>query len=129
VIARADQANVKTEELKRLVSKELHSERMKIQICDTRQGLDLQLASTSKEWSEAAYTALDAGLISEEAWKQRRNHGVYKFGANVQKFANNLAKVVDAYSGIVDVVVKAGGPYGSAGYTALSCLLAVSTIK
>lgn len=130
MIERAEEANVGTEELKRLVSRELPSQKFNVQICDTKETFELQLsANAPKEVSQAAYAALTDGIASKEAWTERRSHGVHKVGAHIQNFATNLAKFVEAYSGIVEVVKSAGGPYGSAGYSALSCLLAVSTLN
>ena len=68
---------------------------------------------------------LNGALSAKADWADRRKHGVGKFGATAQSFATSLSDFLGVFSGIVDAVKNAGGPYGSAGYQAISLLLIV----
>lgn len=86
---------------------------MHVQI--TKDGLLRQLAGTE----------LSGALSAKTRWREARQHGVRKFGAKVQNFASGLSTFISAYASVVEAVKSAGGPYGAAGYQAISLLLIV----
>lgn len=113
------------EELKTLVFKEIKSKNTGTQIHDTKEGLEHQIRHRRK-LADDVNTALYAAMASKEDWKEDRSQGLRRAGTGIQTFATNLGKVLDRYSGIVNLIQIVGGPYGAAGYSALSCLLTVS---
>lgn len=76
--------------------------------------------------TNVAARTLDEALKAQFDWEVQHSRGFRKVGSTVQHFANSLANFVGAYSGVVDVVKRVGGPYGEAGYQAISVLLFVS---
>ena len=124
---RAKEENEALEELRQLVHKKVTWGNMKPEICESKKALELQINNTLRRLTDAAGNALDMGTAAKQELDLHRSHGINKASAGIQKFATNLAKVLTEYSGIAEVVEKAGGLYGTAGYSALSCLLVVST--
>ena len=98
-------------------------------ICKDRKSLESQLMRYGAEdIHSVAEATLEQGLYAKTKWQAGRSQGSGKVLAGVQKFATNLARVVQAYSGIFDLLQDATGPYGTAGYAAMSCLFAVSLL-
>jgi hypothetical protein len=115
VLLLAKEASKESERLKRLAHDSLADFDVNQHVQVTKDGLLKQLAGVE----------LHGALSAKSDWSDDRKHGVGKFGATVQRFANGLSKFMSAYSGIVEAVKNAGGPYGAAGYQAISVLLIV----
>ncbi|RVX69196.1 hypothetical protein B0A52_07172 [Exophiala mesophila] len=126
---RAKEENEALEELRQLVHKKVTWGNMKPEICESKKALELQINNTLRRLTDAAGNALDMGTAAKQELDLHRSHGINKASAGIQKFATNLAKVLTEYSGIAEVVEKAGGLYGTAGYSALSCLLVIAVNK
>ena len=111
----AKEASAESDQLKHWAQDELGSPEVKPYVHLTKDGLLKQLADVK----------LRGALRAKSDWSDARQHGVGEVGATVQRFATGLAHFIGAYSGIVEAVKCAGGPYGAAGYQAISVLLVV----
>lgn len=111
----AKEASGESERLKQLAHESLGDFDVNQHVQVTKDGLLKQLAGVK----------LHGALSAKLDWTDARQHGVGKFGATVQHFATGLANFMGAYSGVVEAVKNAGGPYGTAGYQAISVLLIV----
>jgi hypothetical protein len=99
-----------------------------VQIASTKEQLDKQIEDAKNGLSAplVALQNLDDASKSRDAYKEDRMHGRKRVGRWVQEFANVFSQFVSVYSGIVDIVKSAGGPYGEVAYQTLSILLIVS---
>jgi hypothetical protein len=89
---------------------------------------NVHLASTKEELNKqiVAQQNLDQASNSHSVYTENRKHGAKRVGRWAQEFAFGFSAFVSAYSGIVDAVKTAGGPYGEVAYQTLSILLIVS---
>ena len=97
----------------------------KLQI--TKPGLAHQLCKHAHPDSIAisAAESLEVAVRAQEKWKASREGGLRKFTSGLQRLATSLSSFMVANSGIVDAVRITTGPYGEAGYQAISILLTV----
>lgn len=97
----------------------------------THSGLLNQLRQYAdpKSVENVAAGTLEDALKARSEWEERRARGHGKVGSAIQRFATNLAYFFGAYSDIINAVKKVGGPYGEAGYQAISILLFVSYLQ
>ena len=92
-------------------------EELKKQIEDVQSGDFLQILALEN---------LGSASKSHDIYRLGRKHGSKRVGRWAQEFANGFADFIGAYSGIVDIIKGAGGPYGEVAYQTLSILLIVS---
>lgn len=124
----ANKAKDESEKLKQLAYDSLKGVDVRSQLQSTQAGLVDQLKgyADSKSVTIAAAGSLEEALTARADWDAYHGHGYGKFGSHLQRFATGLASFMGAYSGIINAVKSAGGPYGEAGYQAISVLLIVS---
>jgi len=73
-----------------------------------------------------ASEVIEEAKTSKNETALKRLHGVRRAGVELEKLQVNFAEFLGTYSGIVEIVKTAGGPYGSLAYSAVSLLLVVS---
>ncbi|TVY81584.1 hypothetical protein LSUE1_G003620 [Lachnellula suecica] len=102
-----------------------------IPIASTKEELGIQLEGVQKGIPPASVSlqALENATKSHDLYSQDRRKGMKQAGRRAQEFANGFSQFVSAYSGIVDIVKGAGGPYGEVAYQTLSILLIVVVNK
>jgi hypothetical protein len=124
----ANGAKDESEKLKQMAYKSLKGVDIRSDLQTTQSGLVNQLRGYAdpKGVAIAAAGTIEEALQARSHWKAYHSHGYGKFGSTLQRFATSLASFMGAYSGIVNAVKSAGGPYGEAGYQAISVLLIVS---
>ncbi len=123
----AKSAQDESNRLRELACASLKGVDVQSQLQKTQLGLVNQLSQQAHPQSVAIAAAgtLEKALVARAEWQASHEHGIGKFGSSMQRFATSLASFIGAYSGIVDAVKSAGGPYGEAGYQAISVLLIV----
>lgn len=102
-----------------------------VQIATTNDELKKQIEEIQNGESihAVALENLDNASKSRDAYKLEREHGSKRVGRWAQEFANGFAEFFSAYSGILDIMRGAGGPYGEVGYQTLSILLIVGLFQ
>lgn len=97
---------------------------------------DHELGAWLAQWSLSNQD--DAGHLLMNAFDKRsqldkrRARGVHKVATSTQRFLSQMGELSQSYSGLVDAIGGAAGPYGqaaNAGYRALSCLFFVAMNK
>ena len=98
-----------------------------VQIASTKEELETQIeAVRNRTFPILALQNLNDAYKAHDVYTEDRKKGPKKVGQWAQDFANGFSEFVGAYSGIVDIVRGAGGPYGEVAYQSLSILLIVS---
>jgi hypothetical protein len=105
--------------------KALRIGKQEVKIASTKDELNKQIEDVQNGQSPhaIALATLDDASKSHEIYVQDRKQGSKRVGRWAQEFANGFSEFVSAYSGIVDIVQGAGGPYGEVAYQTLSILL------
>lgn len=105
--------------------KALRIGKQEVKIASTKDELNKQIEDVQNGQSHhaIALATLDDASKSHEIYVQGRKQGLKRVGRWAQEFANGFSEFVSAYSGIVDIVQGAGGPYGEVAYQTLSILL------
>lgn len=97
-----------------------------MQVASTKEELNKQIEDVQDGISPlVALQSLNDASKSHHVYTEDRKHGTKRVGRCAQEFANGFSQFVAAYSGIVDIVKSAGGPYGEVAYQTLSILLIV----
>ena len=98
-----------------------------VQIASTKDELEKQIEEIQNPESihTVARKNFDKAVRSRNEYQLEREHGPKKVGRWAQEFASGFARFVATYSGILEIVRRAGGPYGEVGYQTLSILLIV----
>ncbi|KAJ2986019.1 hypothetical protein NUW58_g5232 [Xylaria curta] len=84
---------------------------------------------TTSQDRMAAVQGFNEASRARDMYQKRRQEGTLRFAHRIQAFANGIAEFITAYSGIIELVRGAGGPYGEVGYQTLSILLIVFVNK
>lgn len=102
-----------------------------VQVAATKDELKKQIEEiqSGESLRTIALENLDNASKSRDEYQFQREHGSKRVGRWAQEFANGFAEFVGAYSGIIDIIKGAGGPYGEVGYQTLSILLIVVVNK
>jgi hypothetical protein len=110
------------------VQKALGIDNNNLHLASTKEELNRQIEEVQDGLSPrlVAQENLDEASKSHDVYTENRKHGAKKVGRWAQEFAIGFSAFVSAYSGIVDAVKTAGGPYGEVAYQTLSILLIVS---
>ena len=125
-------ATAESETLKQLARESLVGIDIDQQIQETKQGLRRQLGGLQADVKGLAGSVaieLHGALTAQSKWEDSNAHGWGKAGASVQRFATTLAKFMETFSGVIEVMKNAGAPYGAVGYQSLSVLLIVAVNK
>jgi hypothetical protein len=78
---------------------------------------------------QEASAAIGGATWAHRDHENKHLRGYGKVGRKAQKFVTSFAKFLDAYSGVVEVVKKAGGPYGDVAYECLSIFFVIVVNK
>jgi hypothetical protein len=118
-------------QFKKRIQHALRISNKEFQVATTKDELNKQIEEIQNGESlhAVALENLDEASKSRDAYQLDRKHGAKRVGRWGQEFANAFAEFVSAYSGILDIVKGAGGPYGEIGYQTLSILLIVVVNK
>ncbi|KUJ17982.1 uncharacterized protein LY89DRAFT_717619 [Mollisia scopiformis] len=116
---------------KNKLRKALRVEKREVHIASTKEDLDKQIKETQDGFFPhlVAQQNLDDATKSQDIYHADRTHGAKRVGRWAQEFANGFSQFVSAYSGIIDVVQNAAGPYGDVAYQTLSIFLIVVVNK
>ncbi|TVY32027.1 hypothetical protein LSUB1_G008432 [Lachnellula subtilissima] len=119
------------QEFKRKLRKALKIGSKEVQIASTKEELETQIEAVRNRLSPPllALQNLDDADKAHDVYTEYRKKGPKRVGRWAQDFANGFSQFVGAYSGIVDIVRSAGGPYGEVAYQSLSILLIVVVNK
>jgi hypothetical protein len=116
------------QQFKKRIRHALRIGKKEVQVATTKDELKKQIEEIQigESLHAVALENLDSASKSRDAYQLEREHGSKRISRWAQEFANGFAEFVSAYSGILDIVKGAGGPYGEVGYQTLSILLIVS---
>ncbi|CAG8955734.1 hypothetical protein HYFRA_00011000 [Hymenoscyphus fraxineus] len=102
-----------------------------VQIASNREDLNKQIESIQNDTEPrlAAQQILGDTSNIHDNYTVDRQHGVKKTGRKIQTFADAFGQFVSAYSGIIEVIATASGPYGEVAYQTLSIFFTVVVNK
>ncbi|TVY38285.1 hypothetical protein LOCC1_G007041, partial [Lachnellula occidentalis] len=101
------------------------------QIASTKEELETQTEAVRDRLCPPllALQELNDADKAHDVYTEYRKKGPKRVGRWVQDFTSGFSRFVGAYSGMVDIVRGAGGPYGEVAYQTLSILLIVVVNK
>lgn len=119
------------QQFKKKLRNSLKIDKRDIRIASTKEELEQQIADVQEGVGSRliAQQALDETSKAQDSYEVARTHGRRRVGRWAQDFAHGFGQFVGAYSGIIDVIRTASGPYGEVAYQTLSIFLVVRRLR